>query len=134
MKDTLEKFARLKRQLTEERESLTKRLAAINAVLGSAIEAFPASTPGEATGQTAAEVATRGQRSKGKLTLAQAVLDAFSGGEKGNGLRISEILPLVQKTAGKTHEVNRATVNIACLRLRDNGALKNPSRGVYALA
>ena len=128
MKDTLQQFARLKRQLTEEREAVANRLAAINAVL---------ETPGEhGVSPTVAQPARVGGRRTGKLTLGQAVLDAlsFGGGEKGNGLTISRILPLVQRTAGKTHKVNRVTVNLACLRLRDTGKLKNPSRGVYVLA
>jgi hypothetical protein len=128
MKDTLEQFAKLKRQLTAERETITERLAAINAVLAeqTTIQTAPQETPANIS-----PAARASRRGTGKLTLAQAVLDAF--GEKGTGLTIPQLLPLVQAIAGKTHKVNRVTVNLACLRLRDTGKLKNPKRGLYTL-
>jgi hypothetical protein len=137
MKDTLEQFAKLQRQLTQEREDLTKRLAAINAVLGGAnAEILRGGEIVQAPANVTKAAAQRVERGTGKLTLAQAVLDAFGfeGGEKGNGKTIAELLPFVRATAGKTHKVTRPIVNLACLRLRDQGQLKHISRGVYALA
>ena len=136
MKDTLERFAKLKGQLIEERDTVEKRLAEINAVLGTVnLQAVPEHhkvVASEEVPENVTQAAWRGRRGTGKLTLAQAVLDAF-GGEKGNGKSIAEILPVVRATAGKTHKVTRPIVNLTCLRLRDKGELKNVSRGVYAL-
>src|SRR4051794_1390331 len=119
MKDTLERFAKLKGQLIEERDTVEKRLAEINAVLGTVnLQAMPEDRRGGASEDIPANVtkaARRGRRGTGKLTLAQAVLDAF-GGEKGNVKSIAEILPVVRATAGKTHKVTRPIVNLACLR------------------
>ena len=131
MKDTLGQFAQLKSKLTAERETITKRLAAINAVLGiDGLETVPVARKAGKKVQTASK---KGKRRAGKLTLDQAVLDAF-GGEQGNGKTIGELIGLVQSTAGKTHKVTRPTVSLACLRLKKKGQVKSVARGVYALA
>jgi hypothetical protein len=137
MKDTLEQFSQLKRKLTHQRETLTKRLAAIDAVLGDHQQ--QTGTGVRRGGDAVPELtkATKTAReSTGKLTLAQAVLDAFGldGGEKGHGKTIAELLPLVQATAGKTHKVTRPTVGLACFKLKNKGQIKAVGRGVYSLA
>jgi hypothetical protein len=150
MKDTLQVFAKLKRHLTEERETLTKRLAAINAVIETDdpaqiqtsettpeadISAFRAQKDRVHSIRVKEGIA-RAKRGTGKLTLDQAVLDAFGfgGGTKGNGKTIAELLSLMQATAGKTHKVTRPTVGLACYRLKKKGQIKNVGRGMYALA
>ena len=127
MKDSLEQFAKLKRQLTEEREAVTTRLAAINAVLGNA-----GLETGSEIRSAGTAHSTASKRDTGKLTLDQAVLDAF--GEKGNGKTLSELLSLVQASAGKTHKVTRPTVGLACYRLKKKGQIKSVGQGMYALA
>src|ERR1019366_4128050 len=107
MKDTLEQFAKLQRQLTQEREELTKRIAAINAVLGGAnAEILRAGEIGQAPANVTKAAAKRFEVGTRNLTLAQAVLDAFrfEGGKKGNGKPIAELLPFVRAAAGKTHK------------------------------
>jgi hypothetical protein len=123
MKDTLGQFARLKNRLTAERDTITKRLAAINAVLGTADL-----QTGHGNGKNVQPSAIKG--GTGKLTLDQAVLDAF-GGEKGNGKTVAELLSLVQATAGETHKVTPATVGLACFRLKKKKQIKNVGRGMY---
>jgi hypothetical protein len=132
MKDILEQFAQLKRKLTQQRETLTERLAAINEVLENPQQ------------RTVPEIRTAGEtvqttpkkRGTGKLTLDQAVLAAFGmdGGTKGNGKTIGELLSLVQTATGNTRKVTRPTIGLACFRLKKKGQIKNVGRGVYSLA
>jgi hypothetical protein len=126
MKDALAQYAKIKRQLVEERENVTKRLAEINAVLGGN-ERVPAKV------KQGPRTVGRGT---GKLTMAQAVLDAFGsdGGEKGNGKTIAELMAIVRATAGKTHKVTRPIVSLGCINLTNKGQLKKLRPGIYALA
>jgi len=132
MKDTIQHFARVKRQLTDERNTLSERLAAINAVLGN----VPSPTaPQPQSGSVAKAAVNPSQRRTGKLTLAQAILNALGvgGGEKGNGKSIKELLPIVRGAVGKTHKVTRPIVTLSCLRLLNQRQVKRVDRGVYAL-
>lgn len=120
MKDsTLEQFARLKRQLVQERDSIISRLADINAVLGG----------GEAVSAPSSESSDSQPTRKAAYTPREGSLPAkiIAALEKaGDSMRVKDIAAAVKGSP--------MLVSQACAMLRRKRALKRRGRGSFALS
>ena len=119
--DLLEKYATLKIKLTEERQYIVNRLAAINAVFAgeTPIESAPAvrKTKGNGQAQSSGYVPRAG-------TLPSKILRAL--GKDGRPMRVKDIALAVKKRP--------LLVNQGCLVLLKKGNVKRVGRGEYSLA
>ncbi len=116
----VQQFARLKQQLSQERDSIVSRLAAINEVLGGGesipVPAKRASTPSKSPQQTA--------YTPREGSLPAKILEAV--GNAGTAMRVKEIAAAVKKSP--------MLVSQACLMLKRKGGLKKQGRGAYRVA
>ena len=117
--DLLRKYATLKTKLTEERQYIVNRLAAINAVLvgETPMEAEAPESKGNGQSQTIGYVPRAG-------TLASKILRALR--KDGGPMRVKDVASAVKKSP--------LLVNQGCLLLMKKGNVKRVGRGEYTLA
>jgi len=119
----LGQFARLKQQLTQERDTIVARLAAINEVLGSE-EVMSAPLPqSNDTGSAPQAQPTEGYTPREGSLPARILAEVAKA---GGPMRVKDIAAALKKPA--------VLLSQACLLLRRKRLLKRRGRGAYALA
>src|SRR5579862_2807021 len=117
--DLLQKYATLKTKLTEERQYIVSRLAAIDAVLAgeTPMETAVPESKGNGQPQVSGYVPRAG-------TLASKILGALR--KNGGPMRVKDIASAVKKSP--------LLVNQGCLLLMKKGNVRRVGRGEYTLA
>ena len=119
----LEQFARLKQQLTQERDRVVARLAAINQVLGAG-EGVSAPVPPRNDDENVPHSSTMDGYSPREGSLPARILAEVA--KTGTPMRVKDIATALKKPP--------MLVSQACIMLKRKRGLKRSGRGTYALA